>query len=317
MRYKFLLISFIIALSLVGLVRLYYFLTDDFRLANISYDMKNGPIWKTFPLTEQDKNNVFSILGQKFYYIGKGAQSYAFESEDQNYVLKFFKFKHLKPNFLLNLLPPIPLFERYKTAVRERKTRKIHGIFLGYQIAYEENKEGSKLIYLHLMPTDFFNKQVTVVDKIGIERRIDLDHTVFLIQRKGEMLRTRIHRLFADNRIESVNKVLSDILEMYIKEYRLGVYDHDHGIMNNTGFIGNEPFHLDVGKLSKDDSMKHVDQYKLDLKQVVWKMNDWIYRYYPEHYSVVSPYLFERYFQLTGDVFDINNSAPPKFRKKK
>ena len=167
------------------------------------------------------------------------------------------------------------------------------------------------------MPTDFFQRTVTVVDKIGVERQIDLDQTVFLVQRKGEMLRTRMHRLFAVNQLDGIKKTISDILNMYVNEYKLGIYDRDHGVMHNTGFIENEPFHLDAGKVSKDDSMKSVDHYKQDLKQVVWKMNDWIRRYHPQYYADLSSYLAEQYFQLTGSVFDVNDSAPPKFRNRK
>jgi len=60
-------------------------------------------------LSDQEHQELAQILNQKFSYIGKGAQCYAFVSDDQLYVLKFFKFKHLKPNLLVDLIPSIAL----------------------------------------------------------------------------------------------------------------------------------------------------------------------------------------------------------------
>src|ERR1700724_132490 len=86
-------------LVLFGLARLYYRLTDDFRLSNMTYSLPFKAPWESPSLTPEQHRELAQILNQKFFYIGKGAQCYAFASDDQQYVLKFFKFKHLKPSF--------------------------------------------------------------------------------------------------------------------------------------------------------------------------------------------------------------------------
>ena len=88
----------VVLFCLFGIARLYYRLTDDFRLANITYELPFKPSWKVPSLTKEEYSRLAQITNQKFTYIGKGAQCYAFASEDGEYVLKFFKFKHLKPN---------------------------------------------------------------------------------------------------------------------------------------------------------------------------------------------------------------------------
>ena len=55
---------------------------------------------------------------------------------------------------------------------------------------------------------------------------------------------------------------------MYISEYKKGIYDRDHGVMHNTGFVEDYPFHLDVGKFSKEESMRQVKFYKKDLERI-------------------------------------------------
>jgi len=303
--FKFFLI-FCLLLSAYGLARLYYYLTDDFRIANITYSEMPYRHHQDSPLSIEEEAKIKKILLQPYYYLDKGAQSYAFISEDQEYILKFFKFKHLKPHWMIQLLPSIPPFNHLKEHKRLNKQRKLQDIFQGYEIAYQYNREGSQLIYLHLNPTEFLQQQLTLVDKIGRTHQIDADQIVFLIQKKGEPLKDRLNRFFKQNQIEEVKKALKLILNMYMKEYRLGIYDRDHGVLQNTGFIDKEPFHLDVGKLSKNEKMIRPEFHKQDLEVVIWKIDNWIKDKYPEYYSDISTFLAEEYGYLTGTSLDIS-----------
>lgn len=302
--------AMILAAALFGLVRVYYYLTDDFRLSNITYsNIPYQSAWKVPPSSEE-LAQIDRILNQKFYYIGKGAQSYAFASEDQQYVLKFFKFKHLKPNWLIELLPSISPFNHMKEQNRMRKQRKLSGVFEGYETAYHYNKEGSQLIYLHLTPTDYLKLHTTVLDKMGRAHVIDLDQTIFLLQKKGEPLRDRLKHWLDQGQIDQAKKDLSLIFEMYLKEYQLGIYDRDHGVLQNTGFIGMQPFHMDVGKISKDNRMMNVGEYQKDLELVFWKIDFWIKMHYPQYEATFKDYLAEEYQRLTGNPLNIDHMTP-------
>lgn len=304
-------------LTIFALFRVYFYLTDDFRLSNIQYQIDPEPSWLTPRLNLEQQTQLSHLLSQKFYYIGKGAQCYAFASEDQCYVLKFFKFKHLRPNIFVRLLPSIPSFKQYKEAVSEKKKHKLQGVFEGYALAYRENQKESELFYVHLVPTDYLKQFVTVVDKIGIERRINLDEVVFLVQRKGETFRTYLSRQLKEHRLSEAKESIAQILAMYHREYQKGLYDRDHGVMHNTGFVDNRPFHLDVGKFSKDHRMRQVEFYKKDLEHVVWKIDTWVKNNYPHHYATLSAYLAEQYFVYTGELFDASLIDPQRFKKKR
>ena len=309
--------GFVIALVAFGIARLYYRLTDDFRIGNITYQLPFEAPWQVPALNSEEQEQLVHILNQKFSYIGKGAQCYAFVSEDQQHVLKFFKFKHLKPNLFVDLLPSILPFKGYKQNIIERKRRKLIGVFNGYDLAFRENREDSELVYLHLLPTQNLKLQVTVVDKIGLERSINLDDVVFLVQKKGETLRTRLNRLLKQERLHEAEQAISNILAMYISEYKKGIFDHDHGVMHNTGFIGTKPFHLDVGKLNKEERMKQVDFYKKDLEHVVWKIDVWTKASYPHYYLEISDFLAREYQYWTGEMLDIRAIDPKRFKKRR
>lgn len=264
------------------LIRLYFNLTDDFRLSNIVYDMPYKQEWEIPPLASNEQAQIVTILNQKFTYLGKGAQSYAFTSEDQKYVLKFFKFKHLKPSLFIRLLPNISPFSGIKQQESSRKQRKLNSIFSGYRLAYDKDKEESGLLYIQLNPSHR-PLSVILVDKIGIERTVDLGEVVYVLQKKGKTFRVVLAELLDQGDVEAAKLRIAQIFNLYLTEYRKGIFDHDHGVMQNTGFIGDNPIHLDVGKLKDDERMKQVSVYREDLNKVAAKIERWLQNHYPQY----------------------------------
>ena len=127
-RYFLRIILVVVAVFLAALI--YYPVTDDFRMGNLVHDMPAHPEWESPPLSPADKQELTRILDQEFSYMGKGAQSYVFGSADGKYVLKFFKFKHLKPSLIVEWLPTIPPLKKYKETQRKRKQRKLQRYYL-------------------------------------------------------------------------------------------------------------------------------------------------------------------------------------------
>lgn len=297
---KHLLIAIMIALGLFGIARIYYRLTDDVRLANMQHEMPYHKEWDIPPLSPMEKERMDVILNQPFHYIGKGAQSYAFASEDGKYVLKLFKFKHLKPSWFVDMLPAIGFIKEYKENQTARKQRKLEGVFEGYRLAYEMHKDPSGILYIHLNPSNNLNKTVIIKDKIGLPHRVDLDKFVFILQEKAETTRTVIKKLLNQNDVAKAKIRLGQIFDLYISEYRKGVYDRDHGVMHNTGFVGEKPIHLDVGKLSDAPEMKNPEHANADLEKIAYKFHSWIHTNYPQHAPEIDQYMEARLTDVFG-----------------
>lgn len=186
---KYLLWAAIAILPLVG-ARAYFRLTDDFRLANITYEQPPRPEWDVTPEKE-----LKIILQQPFTYIGKGSQSYAFASEDGHYVLKFFKYKHLRPHWLVDALSPLPYFNAYRQKQIKRKQRKLEHLFAGYHLAWSSLRDESGLIFIHLNQTQGLYPTATLYDKIGLKRSVPLDSVVFIVQKKAQTTRQLLDAL--------------------------------------------------------------------------------------------------------------------------
>lgn len=279
---------FILFLLSFVAVRIYYRASDDFRIANISYDIPYRSEWEIPPLTTDEKKDLEVILDQKFYYIGKGAQSYAFGSEDGSYVIKFFKYKHLKPSWIVQNLPGIGPIKAFKDRVKARKQHKLDCVFNGYRLAYEVHKNESGLIYVHLNKGDELNKKVTLIDKLGFQRSVNLDDVNFIVQERVDTSRKAIYSALKRENVGKAKQYIHSLLALYLSEYNKGIYDHDHGVLHNTGFVGDRAVHLDVGKLYRDENIHKPEFAQQDLALVVAKISKRVFERFPNLHAEVA-----------------------------
>lgn len=277
------LLFFGVAVLLFAGARVYYTLTEDFRYGAITHDIPPDPAWVIEEPTGAERELVDGILAQEFTYLGKGAQSYAFVSADDRYVLKFFKSKHSRPSIFLEMLPPIGFLADYKEQKREQKRQKLFKALNGYKLAYDVHRDESALVYIHLVPTDYLDGTLRLRDKLGLSWEFDLDSTVFIIQKKGTKLRNRVIALLDAGKVDETKQKVGEIIDLYRAEYAKGIYDTDHGVMHNTGFIGEQPVHLDVGKLTRAPQMQQTEVANRDLEAVVDKFRVYFADKYPQH----------------------------------
>lgn len=291
MRYSKRLLQILIVVCVIfGAARLYLKLTDDFRISNITYDVPYHPEWEIPPQATFDQDHVNHILNQDFFYVSKGCQCYVFESGDDRYVLKFFKFKHLKPSILFGILPKLPFIGKYQEKEILRKQKKLKSVFDGYKLAYDRIRSETGLIFIQLNPTHK-ERMLTVHDKLGFQRSIDLGEVVYVIQDKGTTLRNTLDTLLKEKNVAKAKRRIGQIFDLYMTEYQKGIYDRDHGVMHNTGFIGNKPFHLDVGMLTQDSNIQLKENYELDLQKIARKIKLWLSIHYPENYDEVNDFI--------------------------
>ena len=260
--------------------RAYFRATDDFRLANISCDLPFNHNLHQPDLSASQVEEIRKILQQRYTYLGKGAQSYVFASEDDRYVVKFFKFKHLRPNFFDSFFS-----DGEKTA---RKQRLWQSIFEGHDLAYTRRKEETGLIHVQLLPTKMFGQTMQVEDKLGLVRTIALDQVVFVLQKKTIPTRTVLTDAMARGDLVQVKQKITALFDLYKSGYKEGIYDRDHGVMHNTGFYGDTPIHFDVGKMADEPKMRQQHVWKEDLAKVAKKFHIWLKYNHPEHYSEIA-----------------------------
>ncbi|MEC7840142.1 MAG: hypothetical protein VX777_08905 [Chlamydiota bacterium] len=272
----------------------YLSFTGDFRRANVTYDWPQRKQWP-LPKVNLEDPTIKKALKQSFSYLGQGNQTYAFISEDRNYVLKFFKFGNLKPTLWHTWLPDIGPIQKVKHKKRMSQEGRLTRIYEGHWIALTHNKENCGLIAVQLDPLGYFDQTVKVRDRIGQIHTINLDTTVFALQEKATVARDLFDKYLIKNDIQQIKTLIDQIFNLYLNEYSKGVYDRDHNVIDNVGFTETKAIHIDVGKLKYDVEIKNKEKYIPDLKdKVVKRISSWVTRHYPQHSRSVDNYLTQK-----------------------
>lgn len=269
---------------LVAAERFSHSQTDGFMVSKILSDLpEDDPRWKSAPLTHSQREEMEHILDQPFFYLGGGHESYAFVSQDGQFVLKFFKHQTVRLSFLKTaLVSKGHFFAQLQKARSERLDR----TFTSCMIAYQQLPKETGLLFLHLNREEKIGKSVWIQDRLGIRHSIDLDQTEFVIQKKADLARERLSKLLAYGETPALREAIDSLLSLLYRRAMSGIYDRDVRILDNFGFVGNEAVEIDVGSYLPGDDLTTAYRRKkvfltdtLDLGAWAKKENPVLYDY--------------------------------------
>lgn len=271
-------------LFLIGVVwRVWYLLTGGFTLGNIHTNLPYHHSRDVLPLSSEEHAIVLQAFQQPYTYIGKGAQCFAFISQDGKYVLKFFKSKHHKPSFLTRLLPDVPPFAHYLEKKQEEKKQQLDAIFRGYLLAYESLGPDSGLLFLHFNGGGELPRTVSVRDGMGWRWHIPLREAIFVLQRYSDTLGSVLDYALQRGNSCLAKERLKQVVDMYVRGYRKKIYDRDHAVVRNVGFASEQPIHLDVGHLTQASETEELLFFKKDINKTLTRIDNWCKQYYPQY----------------------------------
>lgn len=290
----------LISIVAYGGTRLYFNLTAGFRVGHIISDLDHDPKRDVRDLSAKELDEVRSILGQKFHYLGKGTQSYVFLSDDQRYVLKFLKYQRFRAHPLLECFSFIPFLQDHKQSRLSDKQERLDKLFSSWKIAFEHLKTETGLVFVHINKSDCLQTPLVIYDRVGIKHTLNPDQLEFLIQRNAGMLCPTIKKYMQDGLETQAKNLIGDILDMVVSEYHRGLADEDHSLMQNTGVLDGRPVHIDVGQFVIDETMKDINLYDVELFSKTYKFRIWLSKHYPE----LEAFLTARLYDIIGPKMD-------------
>lgn len=269
-------------LLLIGGWRFWYAYTGGFTVGGIHANLPFDSARAVDSLAGSEQAALAAVVEQPYTYLGKGAQCFAFISQDGQYVVKFFKSKHYQPTLLARLASPLPFLTDYLQEKRNLKKQQLAAIFSGYLLAYEYLGADSGILYLHLNGGEEFQRDLLVRDGFGSRWAVPLDPTIFVLQRYSEPLASVLDGALKNDDKILAHRRLKQVVDMYLRGYAQGIYDRDHAVTRNIGFAGEQPIHLDVGHLTlaKDSELSF---FKNDLLKVFRRINTWLKENYPQY----------------------------------
>lgn len=298
-RLKFPLILFGLILVGYGGVRLYYAITGGFTIGNITSDLSYDSRWKTHILSATEKILIDQALDQEYHYLGKGCQAYVFASNDGKYVLKFFKYQRFRKQPWIDAFTFIPAINRYQEDKSVSKKNKLDNVFRSWKIAFENLSPETGVFYVHLNKSDDLRKILTVRDKLGLTRQLDLDQMEFLLQHRAEMLCPTIKTMIEQGNEIQGKKLIDRLLTMLLSEYARGFADNDHALMQNTGVWEEAPVHIDVGQFIYNDIVKDPSVYRQELYDKTYKFLLWL----KKHDQSLAQHLENRLVAIIGEEY--------------
>jgi hypothetical protein len=258
--------------------------SPGFSLSKIRSPLQYSSEWEITPPSQDQKKMLDGIFSQTFYYLGGGAENYAFISCDQQYVIKFFKMKHFLPKRWLRPFKNVPFLQEYYRKKYELRQQRLEDTFSTYRKIFHELPEETGLVYIHLNKTRDWKTFLTCIDKHQKKHVINLDEVEFIVQKKADLIYSHLKKHLDLNEIEQAKTAIDAFLAMIHKRCTQGFFDLDHGVRNNFGFVYNKPMQIDLSGLRKKEqvSAKMIDK---EIERVREKIEGWLKDHYPTHFE--------------------------------
>ena len=203
-------------LFMAACASLYYFCeyqTDGFQAVKIISSHPTNQKWE-INASEEEKELLSNALDQPFHYLGKGRRCFAFVSEDQKYVLKFVRTFQITAPWWSRL----SLAQYFLPSICERefsrKEKRRAQNFIGYKIGFENLKEQTGTLFLHLNPTTTLQKNVTLYDKIGVKHILPADNLAFILQKKAKPFSPLFKDLLEQGNDAEIKNLLSEFAQL-------------------------------------------------------------------------------------------------------
>lgn len=256
---------------LVIILIIFSFFDRQFKLSNVQ---GNWPLVESSQITDKQQLYLQQVFSQPFRYLDRGKQSFVFISQDQRYVLKFFDNRCLRSGMLPFLF-----------SIKEKRCKKrLAQLFNGYQTTAALDPDHTGLLFLQLAPDPSYSLHINVIDRFGIRHEINLAEVPFVLQEKAVPLRELISSLLSEGNVAEAENRLHQLIEMYVDGYQRGIVDLDHNFMYNTGFVGDRPIRIDLGRLKTNEKIKDPETYRQDMEKVfVKRLDEWLERHFPKY----------------------------------
>jgi len=248
--------------------------TDGFSRVRIEADLPEETLWQ-----------AVEIPDQPFYYLGCGAQTFAFVSQDGQYVIKFYR--HHRAGHPLAILSPY--VSRLRQTISRREAKRAQD-FESFRLAIDKLREETGLLCVHLGKTDQIHKKLKIYDKIGIEHLVELDQITFLLQRRATPFYTTLQQWIDSGSEREAKAAITELVSLLRGRCKKGIFDKDPDLQTNFGFLDGHPIQFDVGRFKNQPEIIEADE----LVRITDSLKGWLNQKAPDLVSHLEKELHEK-----------------------
>lgn len=253
---------------------------SGFTLSKIHSSNPYDPEWD-IPISVEELAEIQAILSQKFTYLASGNHCYTFVSEDDSYVIKFFKQKQITPITWKDYLPI-----RGRRLIRENRRKCRNTMYSSYVIAANELQCQTGTVYLHLTKSHHFNQELALIDQHGKEHSIDLNNAEFLIQKRAQIGFSYLDTMLAQSKIPEAVAAIDSLFSLIAMRCELGILDDDCQLWKNFGFRDGKAIEVDIGEFRYGSLQEIVIDLEINL--IANQISHWIDKHHPQYHFLIT-----------------------------
>ena len=247
---------FLALLIFIAVERFCYFQTGGFILSKMLLENTPPPPGPSASLT----------------FIGAGKQFYAFETSDHQYVVKFMKFRRRRPLPWLEKLH-LPFFDSWKNSYLAVRAKRLSSLQSSTLLALNHLSSEAALSSYPLP------KNLILIDKLGIEYRIDQSQTRFIVQKKAAPF-----TVFFEQNPSQARSLISSYIETIASQCKKGICNLDP-VERNYGVVDNRVILMDIGSFMTRSKLDHPAGKKQEIFLESLPLREWLQNNHPDHLS--------------------------------
>lgn len=225
------------------------------------------------------------LLSQPFHYLGKGAQSFVFESADGTTVLKFYRYPSHLRRFPWAHHPFGYCFSSSRLLIKEHNLRRLKLSFHSFFLAAEPLKDETAVLYVHLQPTSHLQHRVELIDRIGVHYNLPLDTVAFIVQKKGTPFFSAFQQQFLQGDDQKCQQMIDALIEVIVRRCRYNITDLDNMANDNYGWLDDQAIHLDIGRFQEKEMLECPAEIRKEVVRVTAPLLDYLQKTSSELYS--------------------------------
>jgi hypothetical protein len=267
---------------LIPLDRYFFKHNASFSIRFIYSSMPNRPEWDIPPIASEQEPLLDGILSQDFTYLGKGTHCFAFVSQDQKYIIKFHRYpSHMRLYSWLNR-PLAYLFNAKRIRIKEYNMDRYNYFMNNYTQSFQDLKEETGLVLLHINRTNTLKKTITLIDKTNNRYQVCLDDVAFILQHRADMIYPTLQQYLIHNDYEKAKETISRILSLIVQSCQKGYVNNDPVLKRNYGLLSDRAIYIDIGDLVQKEGIDQPENYIPHLRKLTQELRAWIRERRPE-----------------------------------
>jgi hypothetical protein len=222
------------------------------------------------------------IFEQPFIYLDKGAQNFVFESQDQNYVLKFYRFPSRLRRFSWVSHPFGFLLPSKTLQAKTHSQSRVQFAYNSYFLAHHYLKQETGVAYIHLNCTPNLGQKIHLRDRTGRVYQLPAGNIGFVLQKKGKPFLPLLSSAIKNHQTETAQRMIKSLIQLIVSRCSKGITDLDNMDNDNYGWAENHALHLDIGRFVQNEEMKKPSVYYQEVIRVTSPLADYLKKKSPE-----------------------------------